>query len=44
MAKTMCEVGKQKKNKRMEKPRHYKCRKCGTKVEKKSWVCKPEKI
>ena len=44
MGKTMCEVGKKERRKRLEKPPVYECRKCGERVKKKDWVCKPRKI
>ncbi len=41
---SMCEAGKKKRNKRLEKPARYECKKCGTGVNKKDWICKPVKL
>jgi hypothetical protein len=35
MGKTMCEAGKKKSKKRLEKPARFECKECGTKVKKK---------
>jgi hypothetical protein len=44
MGKTMCELGKKDRKKRLEQPARYMCRKCDTPVRKKDWVCKPVKF
>jgi lipopolysaccharide biosynthesis regulator YciM len=44
MGKTMCETGNKERKKRLEKPAAYECRKCGIRVKKKDWVCKPVQL
>lgn len=44
MAKTMCASGGKKRRKRRLEESIYACKKCGERVAKKKYVCKPVKL